>query len=76
MLLSLASVTAFLLVALPLVLCIHRVILKRRNLHSLFKRADFNMPSMRATGSKAAEFSVLPMFDASGIASPKADHQA
>jgi hypothetical protein len=72
----LAFFTVVLLVALPLTLCAHRLILKRRNLHSLFKRPDLNMPSMRATGSKSSEYSVLPLFDPTGVTSPKAEHQA
>jgi hypothetical protein len=67
-----------LLVALPLALCIHRLVLKRRNLHSLFKRPDLSMPSMRATAGKslASDYSVLPLFEAPGVASPKSEHQA
>jgi hypothetical protein len=67
-----------LLIALPLALCIHRLVLKRRNLQSLFKRSDFNMPSMRAlaTGGKGGDYTVLPLFEAAGVASPKVDHQA
>jgi hypothetical protein len=72
----LAFFTVVLLIALPLTLCAHRLILKRRNLHSLFKRPDLNMPSMRATGCKSSEYSVLPLFDPSVVASPKAEHQA
>lgn len=80
--LSLASFTVILLIVLPLALCIHRLVLKRRNLHSLFVRADFNMPSMRAPfspgsfGGKNGEYSVLPLFETSVAMSPKADHQA
>ena len=55
-----------LLIALPLALCIHRLVLKRRNLQSLFKRSDFNMPSMRAlaTGGKGGDYTVLMRGDA------------
>jgi hypothetical protein len=75
-LIRLASFTAVLLVALPLALCLHRLVLKRRNLHSLFKRPDLSMPSMRATAGKSADYSVLPLFEAPGVASPKSEHQA
>jgi hypothetical protein len=74
--LSLASLTLVLLIALPLALCIHRLVVKRRHLHSLFTRVDFNMPSMRAAGGKIGEYTVLPLFETPVITSPKADHQA
>ena len=74
--LRLASLTVVLLIVLPLTMCIHRLVLKRRHLHSLFKHSDFSMPAMRATGGKSGDYSVLPLFENSGVVSPKANHQA